>query len=181
MTLSEFRYHNINEMVRALYSAIKSVDERLQFGVSPAGNINNTYTKLYTDVYTWCSEEGYIDYICPQIYFGLEHETHGFKTVFYTWKSIIKNKNVKLYVGMTLGKAKSGVDEYAGTGKNEWANNKDVLQRCLQYLDRQSACAGVAIFCYQYMYDPLTGVSVAQTRQERDNMQEVFDKLGEGK
>ena len=28
--------------------------------------------EIYADVKTWCSKDGYIDYICPQIYFSLD-------------------------------------------------------------------------------------------------------------
>ncbi len=178
-SLADFRYENINAMVRSLYSAVKEVDPTLLFGVSPAGNLNTTYTTLYTDVYTWCSEEGYLDYICPQIYFGLEHQTFDFKKVYNTWKNIIKNDHIRMFVGMTLGKAQSGIDNYAGSGKNEWQNNKDIIKRCLEYLDTQKTCSGVSMFCYQYMYDPLTGTSVAETEQERTNMKEALAKLGE--
>ncbi len=177
-SLSDFRYENINSLVRELYSGIKSIDDSLLFGISPMGNMETTYTTLYTDVYTWCSEDGYIDYICPQIYFGLEHQTHDFKTVYRTWKAIIKNETVDLMVGMTLGKAQSGVDNYAGSGKTEWTDHKDVLKRCLEYLDGKEECAGVVLFCYQYMYDPVTGESVAETLKERENMKEALEALG---
>ena len=177
-SLARFRYENINALVRELYSGIKSVNEELQFGISPMGNLETSYTTLYTDVYTWCKEDGYIDYICPQIYFGLEHQTHDFKSVYRTWKAIIKNENVELYVGMTLGKAQSGVDNYAGTGKTEWADHKDVLKRCLEYLQTKEECTGVVFFCYQYMYDPVTGASVAETATERKNMKDALDALG---
>ena len=177
-SLTQFRYENINALVRELYSGIKSVNEELQFGISPMGNLETSYTTLYTDVYTWCKEDGYIDYICPQIYFGLEHQTHDFKSVYRTWKAIIKNENVELYVGMTLGKAQSGVDNYAGTGKTEWADHKDVLKRCLEYLQTKEECTGVVFFCYQYMYDPVTGASVAETATERKNMKDALDALG---
>ena len=177
-SLAKFRYENVNAMVREIYSAVKSVDEDILFGISPMGNLEQGYTTLYTDVYTWCKEDGYIDYICPQIYFGLEHQTHDFKTVFRTWKNIIKNDNVTLWVGMTLGKAQSGVDNYAGTGKNEWQEHKDVLKRCLEFLQKQDECTGVVMFCYQYMYDPVTGKTVQETLEERNNLKEALEALG---
>ncbi len=178
LSLAKFRYENVNAMVREIYTAVKGVDERLLFGISPMGNLQQGYETLYTDVYTWCKEDGYIDYICPQIYFGLEHQTHDFKSVYRTWKSIIKNEKVKLWVGMTMGKAQSGVDNYAGSGKNEWAEHKDVLKRCVEYLLDQKSCAGVVMFCYQYMYDPVTGVSVFETQKERDNLRAALEALG---
>lgn len=179
LSLNKFRYDNINQMIQSIYCAIKEVDPTLLFGVSPMGNINTTYTSLYTDVYTWCSEEGYLDYICPQIYFGLEHQTFDFKTVFNTWKAIIKNDDIRLFVGMTLGKAKTGIDNYAGSGKYEWQNNKDIIKRCIEYLNTQDKCSGVIFFCYQYMYDPLTGISISETAKERTNMKDALAELGE--
>ena len=178
-SLSEFRYEMIDLMVSGIYSSVKMVDEQLLFGISPMGNIDLTYTDYYTDVYKWCSEDGYIDYICPQIYFGLEHQTHDFIKVYNIWQSIIKNDRVKMCAGITLGKAKSGVDNYAGTGKHEWAENKDVIKRCIEYISGREECEGIVVFCYQHMYDPLTGESVEETKNERDNMKSVLKKLWE--
>lgn len=177
-SLDKFRNEMLNLMVSEIYSSIKSVDENILFGVSPAGNINNTYKQLYADVYKWCSNSGYLDYICPQIYFGLEHESYDFVSVYNTWKNIIKRDDIKLVVGMTLGKAKQGYDNYAGSGKNEWSEHKDILKRCLEYLSEKEECSGISFFCYQYMYDPLSGVSVAETKLERENMKKIFSNLG---
>ena len=177
-TLAKFRNEMLDLMVSGIYNAVKSVGKNQLFGISPAGNIDNTYNDLYTDVYKWCSEEGYIDYICPQIYFGLEHQTHDFIKVYNIWNDIIKNENVQIYAGLTLGKAKSGVDNYAGSGKNEWAENKDVLKRCLEFIKYREECKGVVVFCYQHMYDPITGLSVSETFEERENMKTVLDELG---
>ena len=175
--LRGFRNEMLDLMVSEIYASVKSVGKDQLFGISPAGNIENTYNDLYTDVYKWCSEEGYIDYICPQIYFGLEHQTHDFISVYNVWNNIIKNKDIKIYAGLTLGKAKSGVDNYAGTGKNEWSENKDVLMRCLQYIKTRDECEGIVVFCYQHMYDPITGISVKETEEERLNMKNALNDL----
>lgn len=177
-SLSKFRNEMLDLMVAGMYSAIKSVGKDTVFGISPAGNIQNTYELMYADVYKWCAEDGYLDYICPQIYFGLEHQTHDFKRVYNTWKSIIKNDNIRLIVGVTLGKAKAGIDNNAGIGKNEWSDHKDVLKRCFEYLATRSECTGVSVFCYQHMYDPLTGVEVESTQEERENMKNALQDLG---
>lgn len=177
-SLAEFRYNNLDLMVGSMYSAIKSADEDVVFGISPAGNIDNTYKLMYADVYKWCSEPGYLDYICPQIYFGLEHATHDFVKIYNVWQSIVRQEDIRIYVGMTLGKAESGVDNYAGSGKDEWANNKDVLKRCIDYLNTRDECSGIVLFCYQYMYDPITGESVAKTFEERDNLKSSLLNLG---
>ena len=176
--LDKFRNEMLDLMVAEIYSSIKSIDKNILFGVSPAGNINNTYKQLYADVYKWCSNEGYLDYICPQIYFGLEHVTYDFVSVYNTWKNIIKNDDIRLVVGMTLGKAKQGFDNYAGSGKNEWSEHNDIIKRCMEFLSDKKECSGISMFCYQYMYDPLSNVSVVETKLERDNMFEIMQNLG---
>ena len=168
-SLADFRRDCLSKLVAGLYSTVKAADGSILFGISPAGNINTVYEKQYADVYRWCSEKGYLDYICPQVYFGLEHQTYDFKKVSKTLQSIIKTDSVELIIGMTLGKAKSGTDQYAGSGKNEWKEHKDVLVRCLEYTKSLEKCRGVAYFCYQYFYDPISGASVSETKTERDN------------
>lgn len=176
-SVSAFRKNNLNLLVSSLYSAVKAINPDALFGISPAGNMTNVTDKQYADVHTWCKDEGYIDYICPQVYFGFEHQTCGFVKVCKQWSSIIKNDNVKLYIGMTLGKAKSKVDNYAGTGKNEWAEHNDILKRCLSATKSIDKCSGVAYFCYQYYYNPMSGESVSETARERGNLLPLLKEI----
>ncbi|HBL85344.1 MAG: hypothetical protein A2Y17_11590 [Clostridiales bacterium GWF2_38_85] len=178
LSLEDYRRSMVNKMVKLIYTSVKSVSEDIPFGISPAGNFNYTYDDLFADAKTWCSEEGYIDYLVPQIYFGLEHQNYDFVSVYETWEKLLTNENIRYYIGISLGKAKSGVDNYAGTGKNEWSEHKDVLKRCMEYLESKETCDGVVMFCYQYYYDPLSGVEVTETMTERENMAPVFAVLG---
>ena len=168
-SLADFRREQLNALVSALYAMVKQENEGLMFGISPAGIINNVYNKQYADVYTWCSEEGYIDYICPQIYFGLEHENYDFIKVCNVWRDIIKTDSVKLIIGMTLEKADTGTDAYAGSGKDEWKKSTDILLRCLNYTETLEHCTGVSYFSYQFFYGPTNGVADKDTQAERDN------------
>lgn len=170
--LGDWRRDSLNRLVFELYAAVKAYSVDALFGISPAGNYDTTFDKLYADIYQWCGNPGYIDYICPQAYFGFEHQTYDFVKVVTKYQSMIKNNSgVKLIVGMSLGKAYSGYsgtgDQYAGSGKNEWINNRDILYRQLKYTERFDECVGVAYFCYQYFFDPLTGTTTKQTSDER--------------
>lgn len=176
-SLADFRRGELNKLIAALYSAVKAIDSDLQFGISPAGNINTVYNSHYADVYTWCSQPGYLDYICPQVYFGMEHQSWDFAKTCKIWQDIITREDIDLIIGMTLGKALSGEDAYAGTGKYEWRDNKDVLLQCLQTTKDFSKCQGVAYFCYQYFYDPVSGTSVAETQTERDNFLPLLKQI----
>ena len=163
-----FRKECLSELVKALYDATKASGADRLFGISPAANMQTVLNSHFADVKTWCKEPGYIDYICPQVYFGFEHKSMAFDSVCEQWQSIIKTDSVSLIIGMSLGKAKSGYDQYAGSGQNEWAEHKDVLLRCLQYTETLEKCRGVAYFCYQYFYNPVSGAEESATKTERE-------------
>ncbi len=161
---------DISKMVKALYNAVKSVNPAAQFGVAPEGNIERDYSVHLADVKTWCKEKGYIDYICPQIYYGLEHATHDFASVVAEWNNLISaDSGIYLLAGMTLGKA-GNPDQFAGTsGRHEWQQSNDIIKRCIIEGRKQSRLKGFSIFCYQYLFDPLTGAKTARTLAEVNN------------
>ena len=169
LDLLSFRRESLNKLIASLYAATKTIDSTALFGISPAGNYNTVYNSHCADVLTWCSTSGYIDYICPQIYFGLEHETFAFKATADVWQSYIKNDSVKLIIGMTLSKSISKTDNFAGSGKDEWAKSDDILKRCLEYTSTLPSCIGVAYFCYQYFYEPISGSTNEGSLAERNN------------
>lgn len=184
LSLANWRRDNLNKLVSGIYSAVKSVDKDILFGISPAGNMSTVYNSQYADVYTWCSTSGYIDYICPQVYFGMLHNSQGFGSCSTGWSNIVKTSSVTLYTGLTLGKALDGysgtIDTYAGSteAQYEWVNNRDVIKSSLEYVrDSLPKCTGVVFFCYQYFYSPTTGSAIAATAEERANMQPVLDAL----
>lgn len=169
LSLEDFRRNALSELVWDLHQVTQSSKPGRLFGVSPAGNLDTVYNKQYADVYLWCTEEGYIDYICPQVYFGLEHGKFDFVKVCRQYQDMIQTDTVDLIVGMTFGKAMTGEDPWAGTGKNEWKDHKDVLARCLQTTLDLEGCRGVSVFSYQYFFDPVTGEEIPETVQEREN------------
>lgn len=170
MDLADFRRDQINSLVREIYSTVKSSDENILFGVSPSGVMSNNYNLLYADVAKWCSEEGYLDYLCPQIYFGFEHSSCAFDKVCDEFSDIVKKGNVRLIVGLSLGKAESEYDPYAGEGKYEWRDNKDILRRSYLYAKATANCSGICLFSYRLFYDPLSGNEVEETLAERQGL-----------
>jgi len=174
MSLKDWRRDNLNKLVSGIYAAVKAENPNVVFGISPAGDLNKVYDTHCADIKTWCAEEGYIDYICPQVYFGLEHQNFGFVKVCNDWQNIIKTDKVKLIIGVTFSKASTQTDQYAGTGKDEWKNNKDVLKRCVIETGKLDKCAGMAVFCYQHLYDIATGKPKVDVKLERENFVSVF-------
>ena len=77
------------------------------FGIAPQGNIQNNLA-AGIDVSTWLSEEGYIDYIAPQIYwtdyYGAPTSVPMSSAKLKEWASLNK-AGIPMYVGMPLYRA----------------------------------------------------------------------------
>ncbi len=153
-----WRQTQVNTLICAVYGLVHNRD--CLFGVSPAGT-PAACTAGYADVATWMTVPGYIDYICPQIYFGFQHETKAFGQVLTTWATMSRLETVRLYVGLALYKAGMADDPYAGTGRQEWAQHHDILARQVQAL-RAGGADGFALFRYSHLIE-----DSAPLRQER--------------
>ncbi len=173
----DFRRESLNALVAELYATVKTHDLRALFGISPAGNINTVRDSHCADVDTWCGQPGYLDYICPQVYFGFEHGSWDFVKTCGLWHDIIKTDYVSMVVGVSFGKALSGVDNYAGSGKNEWSEHKDIMVRSLQHTLTLDKCVGMTVFCYQYLYDIDNGTIIEGTRQEHETFKALLQTV----
>ena len=149
-SLADWRRENVSKMIQSVYSTVKSVDENITFGISPASNAENNYNALYADTQKWCTEKGYVDYICPQIYFGFQNENQPFMK---TTKSWIQMADCTLYVALPLYKAEKE-DEFAGdNGKNEFIDNNNIIARQVTYLSKLSDVKGYYVFSYSSLKD----------------------------
>lgn len=149
-SLQDFRRDNINNMVKSVYSAIKSIKSNVTFGISPASNIDYDYSTIYADVIKWSRNEGYVDYICPQIYFGFKNENQPFMQTTKLW---CDNATCKLYVALPMYKS-GQKDEFAGeSGKNEFVKEKDIVSRQVTYLSKLEQVSGFYIFSYTSLKD----------------------------
>ncbi len=149
-SLADWRRENVSKMIQSVYSTVKSVDENITFGVSPASNAESNYNTLYADTQKWCTEKGYVDYICPQIYFGFQNENQPFMK---TTKSWIQMADCTLYVALPLYKAEKE-DEFAGdNGKKEFIDNNNIIARQVTYLSKLSDVKGYYVFSYSSLKD----------------------------
>lgn len=150
----DFRRDCVSNMVKQVYDAIKEIDSEVLFGISPQSNIKTNYNKLYADVEKWVSEEGYVDYICPQVYFGFHNQVQPFTKTVKQWCDI--TKSCKLYIGLPLYKAGSE-DEFASSSKdyakNEFIENNDVISRQIAYIYQLEEISGFNIYSYSYLVD----------------------------
>ena len=149
LSVGNWRRAAVDSMVSSTYIAVKKAGRI--FGISPAANAQNTYDDLYADCLKWLSQSGYVDYLCPQLYTGFEHQGSPFDKLVEKWLAYPRHSSVKLYVGIATYKAGLQKDTYAGTGKFEWANNTDILKRQVLYL-RSKNIAGIALYSYSFLF-----------------------------
>ena len=111
--IGDFRRDSVNLLVKDLNEQLHAIKPDLSFGVSPAGiwanassvqggsntNGGESYTQHYADSKEWV-KEGWIDYICPQIYWYIGHPTADYETLVNWWTNVVSGTEVKLYIGM---------------------------------------------------------------------------------
>lgn len=156
--LADWRRQNVNTLIKKVYSTIKAADSSCRFGISPAGNMELNYNTLYCDVYTWVTTKGYVDYICPQIYFGFNNRDCPYLDVLDEFSNMITRSGVELIVGLAAYKI-GAKDSYAGdSGKNEWTEYNDILSRQITAARNNSKYSGFALYRYDSLYNPAPAV-----------------------
>lgn len=129
LTLENWRYSNINKLVSTLYESVKSIDDQVLFGVSPAGRIPLTQA-LYADPNQWV-KGGYIDYLAPQIYWYTGHSVADFPTVAKSWVDIAAD--VPLIPGLAAYK-------FGEKGFNDMGEFYNQVLTCRQYPQMKGNC-----------------------------------------
>ena len=132
LSVGDWRRENVNALIASTHTLTKNAGK--VFGVSPAHDADTTYANAYADTKKWLSKSGYVDYLCPQIYFGFENTTAPFDGMVETWLSYPRHSSVTLCVGVPLYKIGLKNDPYAGDGKTEWIDHNDVMKRSVLYL-----------------------------------------------
>lgn len=161
LSLNDWRTQNINELVKAVYSAVKSADSECLFGISPAGNIDNCL-RMGADVKTWGSKVGYVDYLIPQIYWSSDNSIAPFEPTCRKWNELVTSPDVKLYIGLALYKA--GSDSDGG----KWKKADDIIMNQVLYTRGDEINAsGFVLYSYAYF-------DSEQTTEEMKNLRSVL-------
>jgi len=150
-SLADFRFANCDRMVEGLYDCVKNANPTALFSVSCQGSIENNYEKIYADVEKWCKEDGYIDYIVPQIYYGFDNSTQPYSKCLARWDAFASAGGKPLVVGLSAYKIGTE-DTWAGDGKNEWITDSAILARQLQEAMECSSYGGTSLYSYNSIF-----------------------------
>ena len=163
-SLSQFRLDNCSRMVGNMYKAVKSHNPTALFGVSAQGNVTNNETQLYADVEKWSKEDGYVDYMAPQIYYGFDNGGQPFEQVVEQWDKMLAGTGKSLIPGLAVYKIGTE-DEWAGSGRYEWQNDKEIIKRQILKSQKTSNYGGVILYSYQFIFEPDSNVKTAVNKE----------------
>ena len=163
LSIDNWRRRNVNWLIKNIYSDIKTIDSNVVFGISPGGFLDTLLMKdrYYCDIKTWMSKDGYIDYICPQIYWSFGHRTYPFDKTLDRWKALRKNENVLLYIGIPVYKAGSNEEP-------EFKNNPNILADMYEY-GQNSGADGYFYYRYDYFNSSVTKNAVNRLIEKINN------------
>ncbi|MER7014204.1 family 10 glycosylhydrolase [Saccharopolyspora sp. NPDC000359] len=110
--IGDWRRHNVNQLVSELDAQVHEVRPDARFGVSPFGIWRNassdpngsdtngleSYSAIYADTRRWV-EEGWVDYIAPQVYWPIGHAAADYATLVPWWSDVVAGTDVDLLIG----------------------------------------------------------------------------------
>lgn len=166
MSVDNWRLANVNTLICDTYRAIHKISNDVDFGISPQGNIDNN-AKIYADVKTWCICKGFVDYICPQLYYSLDNPALTFEDSLTAWSNLDINKSVKLYVGLAGYKANSDADE--GT----WLYSNNVLSKEYKIAMQNEKVSGIMLYSYSALEDENASAEISNLTNAIKNSESV--------
>lgn len=170
LSIDQYRLETINQFIRKIYQTIQDSNKNILFGIAPDGNITNNYQENFADITTWLKEEGYVDYIMPQLYYGFQNETKPFIKTLNEWHHYIENKDILFIPALALYKT-GNLDHYAKTGSNEWLEHQNIIEDQIKVARNTKQYAGFSLFRYDNFYSPQNEIMKQEVEHIKQAMQ----------
>lgn len=148
LSLADFRRENVNSLISSVYTLTKKYNK--VFSISPISNIEQNINSYYADVMLWATENAYVDYIIPQIYFGFENSVQPFAETLKKWVDLTGD-NQKLLIGLAVYKSGT-IDNYAKEGKSEW-KSRDVISKEIDLICNNYKNVGFVYYSASFLYN----------------------------
>lgn len=119
---AEWRRDNINLLIKMVSDSIKIIKPYVKFGISPFGIWKNrsasqpdgsetrgleAFHSIFADAKKWV-QEGWVDYIAPQIYWSIGFSVADFGILTPWWANNLGNRNRHLYIGHAAYRINNG-------------------------------------------------------------------------
>lgn len=162
-SLDDWRRDNVNQLIQEVYKTVHSSakNDDCVFGVSPSGIWKNGsggtdgsqtngfshYSECYADSITWI-QNGWIDYLCPQIYWEIGNDAADFQTLTAWWAEQVRDTEIDLWIGLAGYKIDS--TEYGSVWESDGVEE---IVRQLELCQNTKNITGVALFSYQNLHN----------------------------
>ena len=157
----DWRRMNVDTLIYNLHVAItkfnKDNKRSVELGISPTGvyksgdgtveggsktTSGGHYGRyLFSDTVKWVNE-GWIDYILPQVYTSFNNPKYAFHEITSWWNKVVEGTGTKLYFGLGAHKAVENGYTYS------WRTESDEVLNQLRYLNYLENVDGVCFFSF---------------------------------
>ncbi|MBS2212972.1 family 10 glycosylhydrolase [Carboxylicivirga mesophila] len=159
--IADWRRENVNQTIRSIQATIQSTKPWVQFGISPFGVWRNktddplgsdtkagttNYDGLYADVLKWM-QNGWIDYVVPQLYWGTSHPVANYLVLVNWWNE--NSCGLPVYIGHGIYKI--------GSDKADWQDVQQLPSQ-LGLVRSSSNLNGSVFFSYKHLKRDLLGL-----------------------
>ena len=144
MDRNEWRRENVNSLIRDLQATVHEISPHARFGISPTGiwanrsaaNPQGSNTRgnehlvvYHADSVRWI-QEGWIDYIVPQIYWHIGFDIACYEILLRWWEDVVRGTDVNLYIGHAAWREHEGQNHFNGEMMRQLQMNStsDVVQ-----------------------------------------------------
>jgi len=111
--INDWRRHSVTELIKGIQAVVRETKPSAQFGISPFGiwanrdshphgsatSGNESFTRMFADTRLWV-QNGYIDYIMPQLYWHIGFDRACYEILLNWWTNVVQGTNVRLYIGL---------------------------------------------------------------------------------
>lgn len=152
LSLEDWRRENVSNMVAACYNVAHS--HAVRFGIAPQGNLQNNREFQYSDVQRWLAEPGFVDYLMPQMYWGLtwakgNDRSAALSNCLSQWLALSRADQVSLYIG--LGAYRIGDGDGSEGAQAEW-NSGHALADQIRFLAGEQI-SGFSLYRFDSLFN----------------------------
>ena len=158
--IADWRRNNVNLLIQLISERIHHEKKYIKFGVSPFGIWDNKkdhpegsassglsgYRQLYADALKWL-EEGWVDYINPQIYFPFGYAAAPYEVLADWWSKHTYGRH--LYIGHAAYRASEN-----GVG---WRDRSQIPNQ-VRYARKQAGAQGSIYYSAKHITDNVVGL-----------------------
>ena len=145
LSLDDWRRSNVNAFIGNVSRVLNSLEREVVFSISPAASIEKNYQSYYADIEGWI-QNGYADWIMPQLYFGFNYPDKNFRfdILYKEWQELSKQGNSKLVIGLAAYKIGSQ-DE---PSNEEWSSGNLLCRE----MKKAESADGFCFFSYSSLF-----------------------------